>query len=67
MLVLGFWSKFLFMFLYTATPRLLLGLIGYNYLSNENHIAMIVFCFLGFILDMVTKHESQRTRGSNTT
>jgi len=63
---LGFWSKSIFVIFFGAFPRLLLGIVGYKYLSADNHFAMIVFCIIGVIIDIsvkifkeITKHKSE--------
>lgn len=53
-LLLGFWGKAGFSFLYLVFPRLLLGIIGCLYLP-ENRGFMICMCFVGFIIDVVAK------------
>jgi hypothetical protein len=54
-LALGFGSKLGFTSFYCLFPRLLLGIIGYNYLSPGNHTAMIIFCVLGFLIDLAAR------------
>ena len=59
---LGFWSKFGFMFLFNLAPRILLAVIGYQYLSPVNHVAMIIFGIIGGIIDIVVKNLLQMLR-----
>lgn len=55
-LALGFWSKLGFTLFVGAFPRLLLGIIGYQYLGATNHIVMIVFCVIGVLIDVIVKN-----------
>ena len=54
-LALGGWSKLGFSLSMGLFPRLLLGIIGYNYLSPDNHFVMLVFCVIGAIIDIFMK------------
>lgn len=53
-LALGVGSKILFSFLFAFFPRLLLGIIGYNYLP-DNHSLMIIACVSGAVIDVAAK------------
>jgi hypothetical protein len=55
LLGLGFWSKLIFMFFLGLFPRLLLGIVGYKYLSPDNHIPLIAFCAIGVLIDITVK------------
>jgi hypothetical protein len=61
LLALGFWKKLAFMIFYTAFPRLLLGIAGYLYFP-QNHGAMIVFCIIGFLIDIFMKFIRERLK-----
>ena len=52
---LGFLSKLLFAVSFAFFPRLLLGVIGYVYLSPEHHILMVIFAVIGVIIDIFMK------------
>lgn len=60
-LALGWLSKLSFSILLAFSPRLLLGIVGYIYLSPDNHIAMITFCVLGLIIDWRMKYAAVGT------
>jgi len=52
---LGFLSKLLFTGTLIFFPRLLLGVVGYIFLSPENHILMVIFAIVGVIIDIFMK------------
>jgi hypothetical protein len=54
MLSLKFLTKAGFVIFYLALPRLLLGIIGYIYLTDSRGF-MICMCVVGLILDIVAK------------
>lgn len=54
LLNLSFWNKIGFSVLFALFPRLLLGIIGYQYFP-QNHGIMVTACVVGFIIDIAVK------------